>query len=95
MKPKPLLGIGLMLIAMAILPGIDVIAKVLGRQGLPILEIVWARLTFGALPDLPQTVVTLRASGATFRNDILSGPGGSQILLNDPSGNVIELFQPR
>ena len=53
MKPKPLLGIGLMLIAMAILPGIDVIAKVLGRQGLPILEIVWARLTFGALLALP------------------------------------------
>ena len=53
MKPIPLLGIGLMLLAMAILPCIDVIAKVLGRQGLPILEIVWARLTFGALLALP------------------------------------------
>jgi len=36
----------------------------------------------------------LRAAGATFRNDIVSGPGGRQILLLDPSGNVVELFQP-
>jgi hypothetical protein len=36
----------------------------------------------------------LRAPGLTFRNDILSGPGGQQILLEDPSGNPIELFQP-
>ena len=42
-----------MLLAMAILPGIDVIAKILGRQGLPILELVWARLTVGALLTLP------------------------------------------
>ena len=53
----------------------------------------WNRIVL-TVPDLPQTVATLRASGATFRNDILSGPGGSQILLNDPSRNVIELFQP-
>jgi hypothetical protein len=36
----------------------------------------------------------LRAAGVEFRNDIVSGPGGSQILLQDPSGNVVELFQP-
>jgi hypothetical protein len=35
----------------------------------------------------------LRDSGATFRNDFVNGPGGTQILLEDPSGNVIELFQ--
>ena len=34
------------------------------------------------------------AAGLTFRNDIVSGPGGQQILLEDPSGNPIELFQP-
>jgi hypothetical protein len=36
----------------------------------------------------------LRAAGLTFRNDVISGPGGQQTLLEDPSGNPIELFQP-
>jgi hypothetical protein len=36
----------------------------------------------------------LRAAGVHFRNDIVSGPGGLQILVEDPSGNVVELFQP-
>ncbi len=44
--------------------------------------------------DLPATVATLRAQGSTFRNDIVVGPGGQQILIEDPSGNVVELFQP-
>jgi predicted enzyme related to lactoylglutathione lyase len=44
--------------------------------------------------DLEQMVQKLRASGATFRNDIVTGVGGKQILLEDPSGNPIELFQP-
>ena len=39
-------------------------------------------------------VERLRAAGLTFRNDIVSGPGGQQILLEDPAGNPIELFQP-
>jgi predicted enzyme related to lactoylglutathione lyase len=39
-------------------------------------------------------VARLRAAGAEFRNDIVKGPGGAQILLVDPSGNLIELFQP-
>jgi predicted enzyme related to lactoylglutathione lyase len=39
-------------------------------------------------------VATLQAAGAKFRNEIVSGPGGQQILVEDPSGNVIELFQP-
>jgi catechol 2,3-dioxygenase-like lactoylglutathione lyase family enzyme len=44
--------------------------------------------------DIAAEVDRLRARGVSFRNDILSGPGGSQILAEDPSGNVVELFQP-
>jgi len=51
--PTTLIGIGLMLLAMAILPGIDVIAKYMGAHGTPVLMIVWARLTFGAALTLP------------------------------------------
>lgn len=49
----PIWGVALMLGAMAVLPGIDVIAKVLGREGMPVLQIVWARLALGALLTLP------------------------------------------
>jgi drug/metabolite transporter (DMT)-like permease len=49
----PLIGIGLMLTAMAVLPFLDVIAKHLGQQGVPVLQIVWARLFFGALLTMP------------------------------------------
>jgi len=45
--------------------------------------------------DLAVEVARLRTAGVHFRNDIVTGPGGSQILLDDPSGNPIELFQPR
>jgi len=53
----------------------------------------WNRihLIFG---DLAAEVERLRQAGLEFRNDVVTGPGGSQILLEDPSGNVIELFQP-
>ena len=44
--------------------------------------------------DIAAEVERLRSAGLTFRNDIVSGPGGRQILLEDPSGNPIELFQP-
>jgi catechol 2,3-dioxygenase-like lactoylglutathione lyase family enzyme len=44
--------------------------------------------------DLAAEVARLRAARVPFRNDVVRGPGGSQILLEDPSGNVIELFQP-
>ena len=44
--------------------------------------------------DLAAEVERLHAAGATFRNDIVKGPGGSQILIVDPSGNLVELFQP-
>ena len=45
-------------------------------------------------PDLAAEVERLRGAGVTFRNDIVSGPGGSQILAVDPAGNFVELFQP-
>lgn len=43
---------------------------------------------------ISAVVDELRGAGVTFRNDIVTGPGGQQILCEDPSGNVIELFQP-
>lgn len=53
----------------------------------------WNRLQL-VFEDLAAEVERLRARGVAFRNDILTGPGGSQILAEDPSGNVVELFQP-
>jgi catechol 2,3-dioxygenase-like lactoylglutathione lyase family enzyme len=53
----------------------------------------WNRIHF-IVDDLAAEVARLRNAGLVFRNDIVTGPGGSQILLEDPSGNVIELFQP-
>jgi catechol 2,3-dioxygenase-like lactoylglutathione lyase family enzyme len=45
--------------------------------------------------DIQEAVARLRAAGAPLRNEIVSGPGGQQVLVEDPSGNPIELFQPR
>jgi catechol 2,3-dioxygenase-like lactoylglutathione lyase family enzyme len=53
----------------------------------------WNRIHF-IVDDIGAEVERLRAAGLTFRNDIVSGPGGQQILLEDPAGNPIELFQP-
>lgn len=53
----------------------------------------WNRIHF-IVGDIEAEVDRLRAAGLTFRNDIVTGPGGRQILLEDPSGNVVELFQP-
>lgn len=53
----------------------------------------WNRIHF-VVDDIDTEVERLREAGATFRNDIVTGPGGKQILLEDPSGNVVELFQP-
>jgi catechol 2,3-dioxygenase-like lactoylglutathione lyase family enzyme len=53
----------------------------------------WNRIHF-IVDDIAAEVERLRAAGLTFRNDIVTGPGGRQILLEDPAGNVIELFQP-
>jgi predicted enzyme related to lactoylglutathione lyase len=44
--------------------------------------------------DIAAEVTRLKGEGCEFRNEILTGAGGSQVLLLDPSGNVIELFQP-
>jgi catechol 2,3-dioxygenase-like lactoylglutathione lyase family enzyme len=54
----------------------------------------WNRIHL-VVEDLSEEVDRLRAAGVQFRSDIVTGPGGSQILLDDPSGNPIELFQPR
>lgn len=53
----------------------------------------WNRFEL-VVDDISAEVDRLRSQGVTFRNDIVTGPGGSQILLQDPSGNVVELFQP-
>ena len=53
----------------------------------------WNRIHF-VVDDLDAEVARLRAAGLTFRNEVVRGPGGSQILLVDPSGNLVELFQP-
>lgn len=54
----------------------------------------WNRIHF-VVDDLEQEVSRLRARGVKFRNAIVRGPGGAQILAEDPSGNLIELFQPQ
>ncbi|MEL6682142.1 MAG: VOC family protein [Pseudomonadota bacterium] len=53
----------------------------------------WNRIVV-IMTDLNETVQAMRKAGANFRNDIVDGPGGKQILCNDPSGNVVEMFQP-
>ncbi|CAG0975953.1 lactoylglutathione lyase [Anaerolineae bacterium] len=54
----------------------------------------WNRFVI-EVEDLPALVAQLKQDGVSFRNDIVSGPGGQQILAEDPSGNPIELFAPR
>jgi catechol 2,3-dioxygenase-like lactoylglutathione lyase family enzyme len=53
----------------------------------------WNRIHF-VVDDIEAEVERLRTAGIRFKNDIVRGPGGSQILLEDPAGNPIELFQP-
>jgi len=54
----------------------------------------WNRIHL-IVEDIEGEVARLRAAGVRFRNDIIKGPGGSQVLIEDPSGNPIELFKPR
>jgi catechol 2,3-dioxygenase-like lactoylglutathione lyase family enzyme len=61
-----------------------------GRQPVPG---GWNRIHL-IVEDLASEVERLRNAGLSFRSDIVSGPGGSQIVLDDPSGNPVELFQP-
>lgn len=53
----------------------------------------WNRIQF-QVEDLAGELDRLRAAGLRFRSDIVTGPGGAQVVLDDPSGNPIELFQP-
>jgi catechol 2,3-dioxygenase-like lactoylglutathione lyase family enzyme len=53
----------------------------------------WNRIHF-IVDDINAEVTRLRREGVAFRNDVIRGPGGSQTVLDDPSGNPIELFQP-
>jgi catechol 2,3-dioxygenase-like lactoylglutathione lyase family enzyme len=53
----------------------------------------WSRIQV-FVDDIEQEVARLTDAGLTFRNDIVRGPGGAQALLDDPSGNPVELFQP-
>jgi catechol 2,3-dioxygenase-like lactoylglutathione lyase family enzyme len=53
----------------------------------------WNRIHF-VVDDLAAEVARLRAAGVRFRNDVVTGPGGRQIVLEDPAGNPVELFQP-
>jgi len=53
----------------------------------------WNRLHFHC-SDLDADIARLKAEGVEFRNEVVSGPGGRQVLVVDPSGNLIELFQP-
>jgi catechol 2,3-dioxygenase-like lactoylglutathione lyase family enzyme len=53
----------------------------------------WNRIHL-IVDDLASEVERLRAAGLAFRNDVVTGPGGKQILIDDPSGNPIELFEP-
>ena len=53
----------------------------------------WNRIHL-LVDDINAEVARLRGAGVSLRNDVVTGPGGKQILLDDPSGNTIELFQP-
>jgi catechol 2,3-dioxygenase-like lactoylglutathione lyase family enzyme len=53
----------------------------------------WNRIHLIA-PDIGGEVARLRAEGVSFRSEIVTGPGGKQILVEDPAGNVVELFEP-
>ncbi|HEY7259228.1 MAG TPA: VOC family protein [Gaiellales bacterium] len=53
----------------------------------------WNRIHY-VVDDIQGEVERLREAGVAFRNDVITGPGGSQVVLDDPSGNPIELFQP-
>jgi catechol 2,3-dioxygenase-like lactoylglutathione lyase family enzyme len=53
----------------------------------------WLRIQI-EVDDIEAEVARLRAAGVMFRNDVIRGPGGAQVLIEDPSGNPVELFKP-
>jgi len=78
---KPLIGIGLMLLAMLIFPFLDVMAKMLGQQGLPVMEAVWARLFLGALMTLPLLIFFEGKAALRPREVKLNAARGGLIVL--------------
>ncbi len=68
-------------------------AKPMSDGSMPEAGTGWNRMIID-VEDLPAEIERLRAANIHFRNDIATGPGGSEVLLDDPSGNPIELFQP-
>jgi glyoxylase I family protein len=80
--------------------GVDVLlsgAKSSGAQPMPSGQAQspggWNRVVL-AVNDLPAVIASMKGRGLTFRNEMLSGPGGRQIQLLDPDGNPVELFEP-
>ena len=53
----------------------------------------WNRIHL-IVDDIEREIARLKAEGVTFRNEVVHGPGGAQVLITDPSGNLVELFQP-
>ncbi len=53
----------------------------------------WARIVL-KVDNMDETMAAMRARGVRFRNDVVRGPGGKQVLVLDPSGNLVELFEP-
>ena len=53
----------------------------------------WNRIHF-IVEDLEAEIARLQAAGVPFRNEVVTGPGGAQVMVVDPAGNLVELFQP-
>ncbi len=53
----------------------------------------WNRIHF-VVDDLDSEIARLQAAGVPFRNEVVTGPGGAQVMVVDPAGNLVELFQP-
>ncbi len=79
---RPLIGISLMIAAMLIFPFLDVVAKFLGRQGVPVIEIVWARLFFGMLLTAPLLAFAEGAGALVPRNVKLNISRGALIVVS-------------
>ena len=54
----------------------------------------WSRIVI-EVDAIEEAAAALRGAGLTFRNEVVTGPGGKQVLVDDPSGNPVELFEPR
>ena len=68
-------------------------AKPMSDGSKPEAALGWSRMIID-VDDLGSEIDRLKAAGIHFRNDVATGPGGSEVILDDPSGNPVELFQP-